>query len=103
MKLPDVWGCKSPTPVKAKASAPTSDHLTSCAALTRCGLQRATHTGSRERGSGLRQTLEQQADAQDRLTVGRRDAAGTAWATPLEHTISALTKDFAVLSVSNQA
>ncbi|GHO72654.1 hypothetical protein KSD_04250 [Ktedonobacter sp. SOSP1-85] len=83
--------------------APTSDHLTSCAALTWCGLQRATHTGSRERGGGLRQTLERRAGAQDRLTVCNRNTAGTAWATPLEHTTSALTKDFAVLSVPNQA
>ena len=29
------------------------------AALTRRGLLAATHTGSRERGGGLRQTLEQ--------------------------------------------
>jgi hypothetical protein len=63
----------------------------------------ATHTGSRERGGGLRQTLERQDLQRDRLTVGRADAAGTAWATPLEHRLPALAKSFAALSVPNGA
>jgi hypothetical protein len=103
VNLPPVWEGKSTTPVKAKTSAPAPDHPISSAALTRCGLKQATHTGSRERGGGLRQTLEREAGARERLTVGRRDVAGTVWATPLEHTISALTKGFAVLSVPNQS
>jgi hypothetical protein len=72
-------------------------------ALTRRGLEVATHTGSRERGGGLRQTLERQELQRDRLTVGRADATGTAWATPLEHRLPALAKDFAALSVPNGA
>jgi hypothetical protein len=100
MKLPPVWEGKSTTPVKAKTSAPTPDLATSCAALTRRGVVEATHTGSRERGGGLRQTLEQQ---RERLTVGRGDTPGTAWATPLEQVLAALARDFAVLSVATGA
>ena len=99
MKLPPVWEYKSTTPVKAKTSAPTPTHTTSCAALTRRGLLPATHTGSRERGGGLRQTLERQHLQQRRLTVGRKDAPGTVWATPLEHRFAALAMDFAALSI----
>jgi MFS family permease len=55
VKLPPVWAYKSPTSVKAKTSAPTPDSFSSCAALTRGGLLRVPHTGSRERGGGLRQ------------------------------------------------
>ena len=98
MKLPPVWGCKSTTPVKAKTSAPASDLPTSCAALTRRGLLEATHTGSRERGGGLRQTLEQ---ARARCHVRQEGYAGTAWATPLEQMLSALAKDFAALRAPN--
>ncbi len=98
MKLPPVWGCQSTTPVKAKTSAPAPDLPTSCAALTRRGLLEATHTGSRERGGGLRQTLEQ---ARARGHVRQRGDAGTAWATPLEHVLSALAKDFAALRAPN--
>jgi hypothetical protein len=36
------------------------------------------HTGSRERGGGLQQTLDQQAPYRAWLTVGRKDATGTA-------------------------
>ncbi len=61
------------------------------------------HTGSRERGGGLRQTLDRQAGARNQLTVTRSDAPGTVWATPLEHRPPALAKDFAVLSVPNMA
>ena len=74
MKLPPVWEYKSTTPVKAKTSAPAAASPTSCAALTRRGLMLATHTGSRERGGGLRQTLERRHQQQRRLTVGRKDA-----------------------------
>ena len=98
-----MWGCQSTTPVKAKTSAPAPDLPTSCAALTRRGLLEATHTGSRERGGGLRQTLDRQAGTRDRLTVGRKDAPGTVWATPLAHTSPALAKDFAALSVPTGA
>ncbi len=101
-KLPPVWGSKSTTPVKAKTSAPAPDRPPSCAALTRRGPGAATHTGSRERGGGLRQTLDQQAGARERPTVGRGDATGTAWATPLEHTLPALARDLAALSAAKQ-
>ena len=53
---------KSATPVKAKTSAPTAALPSSCAALTWRGLLKATRTGSRERGSGRRQTLDRQQD-----------------------------------------
>jgi len=100
VKLPPVWCCKSTTPVKAKTSAPAPDLRTSCAALTRRGLVAATHTGSRERGGGLRQTLEQ---ARARGHVRQRGDAGTAWATPLAQMLSALAKDFAALSAQGGA
>ncbi len=100
MKLPPVWWCKSTTPVKAKTSAPAPDLPTTCTALTRCGLVEATHTGSRERGGGLRQTLERQERQRARLTVGRGDTTGTAWATPLEHRLSALARALAALRVA---
>ena len=103
MKLPPVWWCKSTTPVKAKTSAPAPDLSTSCAALTRRGLVPATHTGSRERGGGLRQTLERQELQWERLTVGRKDVAGTVWATPLEYKLPALAKDFAALRTPSGA
>ena len=74
MKLPPVWEYKSTTPVKAKTSAPAPGLPPSCAALTRWGLWEVTHTGSRERGGGLRQTLERRHQQQRRLTVGRKDA-----------------------------
>jgi hypothetical protein len=61
----------------------------------------STHTGSRERGGGLRQTLDRQHLQQRRLTVGREDAPGTVWATPLEHRFAALAMDFAALSTPN--
>ncbi len=100
MKLPPVWASKSTTPVKAKTSAPAAAPSTSCAALTRRGLWEVTHTGSRERGGGLRQTLEQ---ARARWHVRQRGGAGTAWATPLAQVLSALAKDFAVLSMQGGA
>ena len=103
MKLPPVWEDKSTTPVKAKTSAPAAASPTSCAALTGRGLVPATHTGSRERGGGLRQTLERQDLQWGRLTLGRRDATGTAWAAPLEHRLFALARDVAVLSVPTRA
>ena len=91
---------KCATPVKAKTSAPAPDLSSSCAALTRRGLVEATHTGSRERGGGLRQTLEQ---VKARCHVRQRGDAGTAWAAPLEHTLPALARDLAVLSVPTRA
>ena len=53
---------KCATPVKAKTSAPAPCLCTSCAALTWRGVEAATRTGSRERGSGRRQTLDRQQD-----------------------------------------
>ncbi len=53
---------KCATPVKAKTSAPAPELPTSCAALTWRGVERATRTGSRERGRGRRQTLDRQQD-----------------------------------------
>jgi hypothetical protein len=53
---------KCATPVKAKTSAPAPDLSASCAALTWRGVEAATRTGSRERGSGRRQTLDRQQD-----------------------------------------
>ena len=97
MKLPPVWASKSTTPLKAKTSAPAADRPTSCAALTRRGQGEATHTGSRERGGGLRQTLDRQGPPRERLMVGRKDATGTAWAAPLEHRFPALAGDPAAL------
>src|SRR5260370_40928707 len=94
MKLPPVWGSKSTTPVKAKTSglrpaAPVYTPPGLSPALTRRGLLPATHTGSRERGGGLRQTLEQ---ARARGHVRQRGDAGTAWATPLAHRLPALAR-----------
>src|SRR5438876_198923 len=89
--------CKSTPPVKAETSAPTPDLPTSCAALTRRGLLSSSHTGSRERGGGLRQTLECQELQRVRLTAGRTDATGTAWAAPLEHRSAVLARDLAAL------
>ncbi len=100
MKLPPVWVSKSTTPVKAKTSAPTSDRFPSCAALTRRGLEEVTHTGSRERGVGPRQTLERHGE---RRTIGRGDVSGTAWATPLEQGRPALARDLAALNTPNGA
>jgi hypothetical protein len=102
VKLPPVWWCKSTTPVKAKTSVPRPAAAAHTppglgTALTRCGLWPATHTGSRERGGGLRQTLERQELQRDRLTVGRKDATGTAWATPLAHRLPALARELAAL------
>jgi hypothetical protein len=81
-------------------SAPTPERPTSCAALTRRGLEEATHTGSRERGGGPRQTLERH---WERLTVGRGDTAGTVWATPLEQRHPRLPRDLAALDMLNRA
>jgi hypothetical protein len=53
---------KCATPVKAKTSAPAPSFPASCAALTWRGLGKATRTGSRKRGGGLRQTLDRQQD-----------------------------------------
>src|SRR5713101_4901543 len=89
--------------LKAKTSAPAPDLPTSCAALTRCGLWPATHTGSRERGGGLRQTLERQMPAREGFMVGRRETTGTAWATPLEYTLPALARDLAALRTPREA
>ncbi len=96
MRLPPVWASKCTTPVKAKTSAPTPERATSCAALTRRGLEEVTHTGSRERGVGLRQTLERDFE---RLTGGLGDRAGTVWATPLEQRRPALARDLAALNL----
>ena len=103
MKLPPVWRCKSTTPVKAKTSVPPQLTLSSCTALTRRGLSSVAHTGSRERGGGLRQTLDRQKPQRGRLTVGRARAAGTAWATPLKHRLLALARDLAIRSGPNEA
>ena len=54
---------KCATPVKAKTSAPSPHPTSSCAALTWRGFEAATRTGSRERGSGRRQTLDRQQDS----------------------------------------
>ncbi len=62
----------------------------------------ATHTGSRERGGGRRQTLDRQMPQRERLMVGRKDATGTDWATPLEHTPPALARDLAVLRAAKE-
>jgi len=102
VKLPPVWGSQSTTPVKAKTSGLRLAALKHTPpglspALTQRGLEAATHTGSRERGGGLRQTLERQQLQRERLTVGRTDATGTAWATPLEHKLPALAMNFAAL------
>ena len=108
MKLPPVWGSKSTTPVKAKTSVlrpatPVPAPTGLSTALTRRGLVPVPHTGSRERGVGLRQTLDWQELQRERLTVGRADATGTAWATPLEHRLPALARDLAALSVPTGA
>ncbi|HET8853525.1 MAG TPA: hypothetical protein VFN02_13465 [Ktedonobacteraceae bacterium] len=108
MKLPPVWWRQSTTPVKAKTSvqrpaAPVHAPPGLCTALTRCGLLSATHTGSRERGGGLRQTLDRQASQGERLMVGRKDATGTAWATPLAQTPPALARDLAALKATREA
>src|SRR5260370_27730186 len=100
MKLPPVWGWQSTTPVKAKTSAPAPDLPTSCAALTRRGLWPATHTGRREGGGGLRQTLGQ---ARSRGHVRRRGDPGTACATPVAHRFSSLAQGFALLRPPNSA
>ena len=91
-----MWASKCTTPVKAKTSTPTPERPTSCAALTRRGLEEGTHTGSRERGGGLRQTLERHWEW---LTVGRGDRAGTVWATPLEQRRPALARNLAALNL----
>jgi len=100
VKLPPVWASKCTTPVKAKTSAPTTERPASCAALTRRGLEEATHTGSRERGVGPRQTLEWH---KERLTVARGDTAGTVWATPLEQRRPRLPRTLAALDMLNGA
>src|SRR5438034_6799383 len=74
---------KCATPVKAKTSAPAPDLPTSCAALTWRGVETATRTGSRERGSGRRQTLDRQQDRGESLHRRGRNDSGTVWATPL--------------------
>ena len=86
--------------VKAKTSAPTHQHPTSCAALTQRGLWSGTHTGSRERGVGLRQTLERH---WERHTVGSENTAGTVWATPLEQRRPRLPRDLAALHLLKRA
>jgi len=75
---------KCATPVKAKTSAPAPCLSTSCAALTWRGVEAATRTGSRERGSGRRQTLDRQQDRGEPLHRRGRNDSGTVWATPLE-------------------
>ncbi len=60
---------------RAEASRPVPAPTGLSTALTRRGLLAATHTGSRERGVGLRQTLEQ---ARPRGHVRQRGDAGTA-------------------------
>ena len=100
MKLPPVWVAKCTTPVKAKTSAPTPSSPASCAALTGRGLEEGTHTGSRERGVGPRQTLERHGP---RLTVGSRTTAGTGWATPLEQRRPRLPRDLAAQHLLTQA
>jgi hypothetical protein len=102
MKLPPVWWCKSTTPVKAKTSVqrpatPVHAPTGLCTALTRRGLWPATHTGSRERGGGLRQTLDRQGPQREALLVGRKDITGTAWATPLGQRLPALARELAAL------
>jgi len=83
--------------LKAKTSVPPLLNHSSYTALTRCGLVEASHTGSRERGGGLRQTLERQGPQREQLTVDRADAPGPAWATPLAHRLPALARARAAL------
>jgi hypothetical protein len=77
-----LWKCA--TPVKAKTSAPAPCLCTACAALTWRGVEAATRTGSRERGSGPRQTADRQQDRGDPLHRWGGNDSGTVWATPLE-------------------
>ncbi len=65
--------------------------------LTRRGLVAAIHTGSRERGGGRGQTLEQ---ARARGHVRQRGDAGTVGATPLAQKLSALAKNCAARRAS---
>jgi len=67
---------KYATPVKAKTSAPTPDLPSSCAALTWRGVEVATRTGSRERGSGRRQTLDRQQDRGELLHCRGKERFG---------------------------
>ena len=73
------------TPVKAKTSAPPLRNASACAALTWCGLVFSTRTGSRERGRGLRQTLDRQQDSKgDYAQLGEEEIREPDGATPLE-------------------
>jgi hypothetical protein len=67
---------KCATPVKAKTSAPAPSLPSSCAALTWRGLERATRTGSRERGGGRRQTLDRQQERGDPLHRRKKELFG---------------------------
>ena len=84
--------------LKAKTSVPPLLNHSSYTALTRCGLVEASHSGSRERGGGLRQTVERQEPLWERPMVARSDTTGTVWATPLEHTLTARARNPAALS-----
>src|SRR5258708_19099846 len=83
--------------LKAKTSVPPLLNHSSYTALTRCGLVEASHTGSRERGGGLRQTVERQEPLPERPIVARSDTTGTVLATPLEDTLTALARNPAAL------
>src|SRR5258707_8631351 len=83
--------------LKAKTSVPPLLNHSSYTALTRCGLVEASHTGRRERGGGLQQTVERQEPLPDKSTVARADTTGTVWATPFWHTLTALARNPATL------
>src|SRR5258708_23629032 len=83
--------------LKAKTSVPPLLNHSSYTALTRCGLVEASHTGSRERGGGLRQTVERQEPLRERPIGARSNTTGNVWATPLEHTLTAPARDPAAL------
>jgi hypothetical protein len=67
---------KYATLVKAKTSAPAPDLSASCAALTWRGGEATTRTGSRERGSGRRQTLDRQQDRGEPLLCQGKERFG---------------------------
>jgi hypothetical protein len=61
------------------------------------------HTGSRERGGGLRQTLCRQVPQRERFAVGRADGTGTVGATPLGQRLPTLARALAALEGPNGA
>src|SRR5260370_33271754 len=63
--------------LKAKTSVPPLLNHSSYTALTRCGLVEASHAGSRERGGGLRQTVEGQGALPESALVSDGGQNGT--------------------------